>query len=326
MGRSGRKRWGKRALKLVLGVLVLWVVGRHIARIYWDLRQHGGSVHVEAGWVAAAVALYLVGLCCNGVFYGLVVRRGQAQVPYLAALRAYLISHLGKYVPGKAMVVVIRAGLLAPYGARPATAAFAAIYETLVMMAAGGVLAALVFAHCPVAPLPLPLGRRRVMHVPLSWFSLAVGLAFLVPVEPRVFPRLSAVMSLPFPNVGPEALPRLSRGLLGAGLLWSLASWILLGLSQVAVIRALVPSPPWTTWPVVVASVALATVAGFAVAIFPGGLVIREGVLMATLAPLVGTDPAVLAALVLRLAWVIGEVLVTAALSVLRPPLPRLAE
>src|ERR1700674_863114 len=114
MGRSGRKWWGKRAIKLVLGVLVLWAVGRHIARIYWDLRQHGGSVHVEAGWVAAAVVLYLVGLCCNGVFYGLVVRRGQVQVPYLAALRAYLISHLGKYVPGKAMVVVIRAGLLAP--------------------------------------------------------------------------------------------------------------------------------------------------------------------------------------------------------------------
>ena len=40
-----------------------------------------------------------------------------------AALRAYLISHLGKYVPGKAMVVVIRAGSSAPAGARPATAA-----------------------------------------------------------------------------------------------------------------------------------------------------------------------------------------------------------
>jgi len=36
--------------------------------------------------------------------------------------RAYLIGHLGKYVPGKAMVVVLRVGLITPYGARAATA------------------------------------------------------------------------------------------------------------------------------------------------------------------------------------------------------------
>ncbi|MBV8383802.1 MAG: hypothetical protein JOZ63_14430 [Planctomycetaceae bacterium] len=29
MGRSDRKWWGERAIKLVLGVLVLWAVGRH---------------------------------------------------------------------------------------------------------------------------------------------------------------------------------------------------------------------------------------------------------------------------------------------------------
>ena len=36
----------------------------------------------------------------------------------------------------------MRVGLATPYGARPATAAFATLYETLVMMAAGGLIAA----------------------------------------------------------------------------------------------------------------------------------------------------------------------------------------
>ena len=50
------------------------------------------------------------------------------------------------------MVVVMRAGLSVPYGARAATAAIATFYETLVMMAAGGLVAALGFA--------LAAGRR----------------------------------------------------------------------------------------------------------------------------------------------------------------------
>ena len=37
--------------------------------------------------------------------------------------------------------------------------------------------------------------------------------------------------------------------------------------------------------PVVIASVALATVAGFVVAVLPGGLGVREGVLMSALPP-----------------------------------------
>ena len=49
----------------------------------------------------------------------------------MPALRAYVVSHLGKYVPGKAMVVVIRTALVVPFGARASTAAIATFYETL---------------------------------------------------------------------------------------------------------------------------------------------------------------------------------------------------
>ena len=57
----------------------------------------------------------------------------------------------------------------------------------------------------------------------------------------------------------------------------------------------------------VIASVALATVAGFVVAVLPGGLGVREGVLMSALAPALGSDRAVVAALTLRLVWVAAE-------------------
>src|SRR5437660_1240799 len=91
------------------------------------------------------------------------------------------------------MVVVMSVGLVVPYGARPATAAFATLYETLVMMAAGGLAAGLGFAigSGPSARVPVPLFGGSEVDAPLALMGLGLGLAFLVVVWPSVFPRLA---------------------------------------------------------------------------------------------------------------------------------------
>jgi glycosyltransferase 2 family protein len=72
--------------------------------------------------------------------------------------------------------------------------------------------------------------------------------------------------------------------------------------------------------PVITAAVALATVAGFVVAVMPGGLGVREGVLMSALAPALGPARSVVAALLLRLVWVAAELIAAAVLvPMLRP-------
>jgi uncharacterized membrane protein YbhN (UPF0104 family) len=308
------KRYAKPAIKGAVAVAVLWAVGRHVGRTWRDLQAHGEALRVDPGWVAVGAVLYLAGLSACGAFYAMILKASATPVGAGAAVRAYLISHLGKYVPGKAMVVVMRVGLSVPYGSRPATAAIATFYETLVMMAAGSALAAVGFA----------LGPRPVQVLPLV-MSAGLTMAFLVVVDPLVFPRASALVSTPFKSVGLDAQPRFTRRLLGAGLLWTLAGWALLGLSQVAVVRAVDPAGQGVApglWPLVTASVAFATVAGFVVAVMPGGLGVREGVLMATLGPSLGEDSAVIAALALRLTWVLAEAAAAAALALLRPATP----
>ncbi len=312
-------------LKAALTVLVLLFVGRHVVRTWRDLQGRGQSIRVDGAWFAGSMALYGLGLCGFGAYFWKVLDAGAgaSSIGLAPALRAYLVSHLGKYVPGKALVVVMRAGLVVPFGARPATAAFASLYETLVMMAAGGLVATAGFAVGPgsAAWVRVPTVGGRGVDVPLSGLGLGLGLAFLVVSWPSVFPRLASLARVPLPNVGPDALPRFSTRLLGEGLAWSLLGWALLGLSQVAVIRALTPAglAPGA-WPLAIASVALATVAGFAVPIAPGGLGVREWVLWTALASAIDRDLAVVAALVLRLSWVVAEVLVAAAaLVAIRP-------
>jgi glycosyltransferase 2 family protein len=204
-------------------------------------------------------------------------------------------------------------------------------------MAAGGLLAAVGFLFLPAggtvrvdlglaAVGPDPSGAvahepARALIVP----ALGAGVGLLALVLPGTFPRLAGLIRRPLRGVGADALPRLSAGLLGEGLCWASAGWVLLGLSQVAVIAGV---KVWGTtayplgpdrWPIVVASVALATVAGFAIPIAPGGLGVREWVLWTALGALIDRDRAVVAALVLRLVWVAAEVVAAAALLPIRP-------
>jgi uncharacterized membrane protein YbhN (UPF0104 family) len=316
-----RPRWQRltiNAVKSVVALVVVWAVGRHVLRTWNDLRDHRLSIHFDPEWLIGAGLLYLAGLVACGCFFERILHSSPTPVRLVPALRAYLVSHLGKYVPGKAMVVVVRAGMVVPFGARASTAAIATFYETLVMMASGGLIAAAGFARAPgsnVVRLTPPYGGA--VEVPVyglaAWSGLGIGLAFLVLALPSLFGRLAGLVSLPIPGVGPDVMPRFSGRLLSQGVIWSSCGWVLLGLSQLAVVCAFDPGARnvqlalgWA--PVMIASVALATVAGFVVAVLPGGLGVREGVLMSVLAPLIGSDQAVIASLSLRLVWVAAEV------------------
>jgi hypothetical protein len=317
MARPRWKRLTITTVKSVVAIVVLWAVGRHVIRTWDDLRGQSVSLHFAPSWLACSGLLYLAGLTAYGRFYERILRSSSTPVQLIPALRAYLVSHLGKYVPGKAMVVLVRAGMVTPFGARASTAAIATFYETLVMMAAGGLVATVGFAPAAGSHLvefALP-GWGRVAIPVYRIAALAgvgLGLAFLLVVLPPVFRRIVRFVSLPIPGVGADASPRITGRLLGQGFFWCTGGWGLLGLSQLAVVRAF--DPPGAAAllalglvPVVIASVALATVAGFVVAVLPGGLGVREGVLMSALAPALGSDHAVVAALVLRLVWVIAE-------------------
>jgi uncharacterized membrane protein YbhN (UPF0104 family) len=315
------------AVKSLIAILVLAAVGRHVYRTWNDLAAAGVSLHVEPLWLIASGLFYLAGLLACGWFYACILRSSPTPVKLIPSLRAYVVSHLAKYVPGKAMVVIVRAGMVVPFGARASTAAIATFYETLVMMATGGLLAAFCFALAGGShPVDFPIPGLGVL--PLQTYQLCavtgggLGVGLLALVLPGVFSRLVRLVTLPVPGVGSDATPRLTYALLLQGILWSAAGWVLLGLSLAAVVRAFdQPGPEALLEPsllsILIGGVALGTVAGFVVAVMPGGLGVREGVLMYSLAPALGRQDSVVAALVLRLVWVAAELI---AAVILLPP------
>jgi len=75
---------------------------------------------------------------------------------------------------------------------------------------------------------------------------------------------------------------------------------------------------PWSQLPLLTASVALATVTGF-LSMIPSGLFVRDLVLLQLMYPLMGKSAALVGALVLRLVWLVAEVLISGILYLVGP-------
>jgi glycosyltransferase 2 family protein len=123
-------------------------------------------------------------------------------------------------------------------------------------------------------------------------------------------------------EVGRDTLRGLNAALMLRGWLWMTLSWGLIGLSLWATLRAL-PGDSRTIWaaladlPAVTACAALAIVLGFA-SLLPGGVGVRELVVVTLLAPLpyTGTAKALAAAILVRIVWLVAEVVLSIILYV----------
>lgn len=215
------------------------------------------------------------------------------------SIAAQLLGHVGKYVPGKAMVIVLRAGALAQDGVRPLPATVSVFLETFLMMAVGGTVAALV-----VVWLPVP-----------TWIvllSLAAAACACLPTLPPIL-RIVAGKLIKTTDSGPNV--RIGWPLFAAGWGWSLLSWILIGASFSSVIAAIpssTPLPPTLELLAIgTAAISLAVVVGFA-SLIPGGAGVRELVLTTILGVAIGPIQGLMAAIVTRVMHIVVEALLAA--------------
>ena len=312
---SSRRKWIVALLKWSLTLAVLAFVGVRAAQLW----RQGSAQAVELcpGWLVASGGLYLLGWLPSVWFWRRLLARMGDRLTWPAVARAYYCGHLGKYVPGKALVPIIRGQLVAAAGGRFRIGALSAVYETLVMMAGGAAVAAGLLAFLlPAAPPAQPGPLRTFMRHPTVQFLLAermllpglvlVGVAVSLPLAARLF----SVLSRKFAPVEGRLPQPIDARLIGEGLLMYAVGWMFHGLSLYATLRGvgadvgLYDLPAWT------ATVALAATAGFAALFAPGGVGVREALLIEFLRvrPDIGPTRAVAAALLLRCVWLLAEV------------------
>lgn len=306
------RRFALPVLKLAILLVVIWGAHRTISASFDDLRQHGWRLsELNIPFAILAGLLYLFSqLPCGLYWHAVLLALGQT-IPLPRTLRAYYLGHLGKYVPGKAMVVVMRAGLIAQPQLNTSRAVVSVFYETFTTMAVGAVLALAILLIAQI-------------HQPwLIVFALALALLLGLPTFPPIFRRLLRWMP-DAPPIAPADMLNtnkfyLSASFVLAGCTSIAAGWLFTGASLWATLRAIgFENPNPADLPIFTATVALSVAAGF-VSMLPAGIGVRDIVLMQLLAPQLeivapsqGQRLALVAVIALRLTWLVSELLLAA--------------
>jgi uncharacterized membrane protein YbhN (UPF0104 family) len=330
--RGKLRRWWP-VLKALLCLAILVAIGRQFAA---DLRRpelYQRPLHL--GWLALSGLLYLLGLGLSALYWRRLLGHLGNRPPLAMTLRAYFIGQLGKYLPGKAWALLLRAEYVRPGGVGLGVATLTAFYEVLTTMASGCLLAAVLFAalgpeggsNPTAADLRGLLSLRLPESGVLGWeapvlVALALFAATGLPLLPGLFNRVVHRLTLPFRGRD-DPVPTIRLAYLGEGLLMTTLGWCLMGGALGAALRGVLGADlAWTPAALarLPAALAVSYVAGFVILVAPAGLGVREFFLTLLLAPELAAlgemgEPAaaraavVLAVLALRLAWTAAELL-----------------
>ena len=269
-------RWG--FLAVALGLLIVVVIKE------WDevteaLRSLSWQTVVLAG-LAATIALGINALSWRQVMVSVGL---EASVP--SALRVFLLSQVGKYVPGSVWPVLAQAEFARDHGVSRAKA----MTGSIVAMVVGVVTAAVVGLVGAAITVP--------DAVATYWWIVPVAVALVALLTPPVLRR---VVALAFRVTKRTEEPaEITGGALAASAAWSVLMWLLLGLQAWLLLRELAPGPD-STYVLATGAFALAWLVGFLVVIAPAGVGAREAALVFLLGSVATGPQALSLALVSR--------------------------
>ena len=263
------------AIATVIGIAgALWSERKALLHFDWRLAPVS---------FVASIVLFAVAPFVQALSFWLMLRLLGLAARLNEALLLWMRSFLLRYAPSGALQLVIRIRERRRFAASTRDVWLVSGYENLATLCAGAFVCVVAFALAGGWP---PL---------LAIVIAGVALALAVAVRPAFFRRWARAL-----------LER--RGLeLALVILLNTLGWLTTGAAAYLLMRAATHetvSPVWLT-----AVYSFAWLVGFVVPLLPGGLGLRDGVLVALLAARIGVGPATAVAIALRLAATLGELL-----------------
>jgi hypothetical protein len=340
------------AAQWLLGAVVLYYAGRQIVRHWDDVRAVQVNMDLQALPIAVALGLVWLGFAALISAWRLTVHAsGTARVRWPDAARIWAVSSLGKYLPGKVWAMAGLLVLARDAGIAGRAAAGAAIFQQIVAIGTGALMVAITGRHELMARLPggglalaalaggamvltlLPLSARvmlrleRMMDAAVrARGAAAADAGGAGPVaatdageadpgaagrtETRAIPARDGRDAGGASVTAATGLPvRVLVASIGANML----AWVAYGASLCALLYGVLPSVgPELTLARAIGGFGAAYVAGVLAVLAPGGLGVREGLLVLLLAPAVGEGAALLVALGSRILFTVAELVAAA--------------
>jgi uncharacterized membrane protein YbhN (UPF0104 family) len=253
-------------LAIGFGVTVLWFGGRAIVEQWAAVREVRAAHPTRWGGVLLASLLTLGSYAVLIETWRRTVRAWGEALAYPTAARIWLVSNLGRYVPGKIWQIGAMSVLAERAGVSAAAAVGSALLVSLVHVVVGFVVVAVTGWRLLVDQLPDGAPLLPVLSVlVLALASLPWSLPWAAALVGRIRGRAVAIRRLP-----PAAIWIAAAG--------SAAGWLLFG-AAFHILGAAVIGRPTGDAGTTIAVFTLSYLAGFLALIAPGGIGVREGVL-----------------------------------------------
>ncbi len=281
--------------QVLLGAVLVGVVGKSVAQNWTQFSALDLSIHPKPGWIGlAAVTVWLT--------YGLLIQAwrqvllgwGQS-LGYASAVRIWCLSNLGRYLPGKLWAVAALVMLARRRGIEGWTAAASALAMQALAVGTGVIVVAV---GVPTAASPVQLVAAATVSI------VAVTVLVWEPLGARTVRLIKPATKF----------RSLSAGTALAAAFVTLLSWVLYGAAFWFLSQGLF-GPTDLTLLIAVGVFGAGYIVGLLALFAPGGIGVRELVLVALLSPVIGSGAALALSVASRLLLTGTEV--TAALAAL---------
>ncbi len=267
-----------RALQVALTLVVVAFAARYLWSQWTSAAAEGFTFEFHPAWMLLASALVLV-------TYGILVetwRRIVAQlgtrIGFWPAARIWLISNLGKYVPGKIWQVTTMAMMLGQHGVSLASAGASAAVITIANVATGFALV-----------LILSVGTvKRIAGGTAGVIAATVAMLLVLVAAPLLARQWNRLAE----RTGRERLAvSIPHSAIAISLAGCVSSWVLYGLAFQWFVRSLI-GPGSASLAAYITANAASYLVGYLMIFAPAGLGFREIALVSILRPLgIATAP-----------------------------------
>jgi hypothetical protein len=286
------------ALKVVIVAVVLFFIVRTLLGDWETVRSFDWEIDLRG--LLMSLPAFIGAYAFLALAWWRVLHALGFEVSYMTAWDIYFIGNLGRYIPGKVWAIAGVAWMGGRAGMSKTATGTAAVYAQAYSILAAFVFSAVLFILSSESGVGLP-----------DWLPLwpMVG-AVIVLVAVFVIPgNLERVLNMLLRRVGKQELKfGLTFRDAATLIIWYLMSWVVFGAAMHLFIEAVTGESPFTI--LYLAGVyAVAGTVGFLAFFVPGGIGIREGVIVLLLGTSLPNGVAVVIAAAVRMIVTIVELL-----------------
>ena len=284
-------------IKIAFGALAVIFIAWHFYG-NWDEFSHK-ILSVDPGIFALSMLFYFAYKLSLALLFHYITRINGCAIGYRKAVAAYLISILGKYIPGKVFMLAARLTYYKEDGAPLSKVTVCFFIENVCTLLGAAMLFILSLFFFP-----------NELLDNYKWLTVLMIAAFFVVIHPKI---INGVLKLAGRIFKKELEIPMKYAQILKVVLMFIGNWLIVGFGFFMLVRSVNPAVGWNEMPFCAGIFGISAIMGILAIFAPSGLGVREGIILAGLMLIMPESDAAVISVISRLWQTAAELILAAA-------------